>query len=139
MNALFTIKQSLWGFPLFLLYFVTLGALVHVAVRIYTWITPYDEIAMKRAGNMTAAIILGGVLIGITIPTAAAIFFSKSLLDAVIWTVVAVMVQLLMYTYIMWRHPEAREKIERDVPSVGVWFAAVSISSGILQAACMSY
>src|SRR5260370_22755935 len=48
-------------------YFLMALALVAVFLTVYTWVTPYREIALIRQGNMAAALSLSGALLGFVI------------------------------------------------------------------------
>ena len=48
-------------------------ALLAIFAAIYVRVTPYNEIALIREGNMAASISLSGALIGFVLPLASAI------------------------------------------------------------------
>ena len=64
---------------------------------LYLRITEHDEIALMREGNVAAALALAGTMIGFAIPLARTITQSASLLDMLIWALVALVVQILVY------------------------------------------
>ena len=68
-----TTLSSLNGIPPFLAYFAVAIALVLIFVRIYTWVTPQDELTLIRANNPAAALAFGGALIGFALPLSSAI------------------------------------------------------------------
>ena len=79
------ISQSLAGLPSFLLYFA-LGIAVFAAFCVvYAAVTPYDELALIREGNVAAAISLGGAVLGFVLPLASAIAHSVGPVDMVVW------------------------------------------------------
>ena len=80
--------------PNFLIYFVASLILTALFLLIYTRVTPYREWALIRAGNNAAAVSLSGAAIGFILPLASAITHSVSWLDMVVWSVVAMIVQL---------------------------------------------
>src|SRR5262249_34905088 len=92
-----TLWQSISGFPLFLLYFVTAVALLTLFTTIYLRVTPHHELALIREGNVAAALSLGGALIGFVLPLASAVAHSVNPVDMVAWGVVALLVQLAVY------------------------------------------
>ena len=55
-----TTLSSLNGIPSFLAYFAVAMVLVLIFVRIYTWVTPQDELALIKANNAAAALAFGG-------------------------------------------------------------------------------
>jgi hypothetical protein len=67
------------GAMAFLLAFVVAGLFTIAFKYIYQWVTPYNEKALIRAGNVTAAIALAGALIGYALPLASALSHTVSL------------------------------------------------------------
>src|SRR5690606_13367657 len=92
-----TTLSSLNGLPAFLAYFAMAIVLVLLFIRIYTWVTPQDELAQIRANNTAAALAFGGALIGFALPLSSAITNSMSLLDCAVWGAVALVVQVLTF------------------------------------------
>lgn len=132
------IAYSLSTFPSFIAYFATAVGLTALFLALYTNLTPHREIRLIRAGNVAAAVALSGCLIGFVLPLATVIHHSVSLLDMTIWGVVALVVQLggfLIARLVMPRLPQA---IEQGMVSDGLLLAALSLSLGILDAACLS-
>lgn len=131
---------SLATLPGFLLYFALGIALLAVAMAIYTRVTPYDEMALIRAGNAAAAIAFGGAIIGFALPIASAFSHSLNLVDAAVWSLVALAVQLGSFfamTKLLgsgWR----ASLVERGETAGAILKAAVAIAVGMLNAACLS-
>ena len=134
-----TTLSSLAGLPAFLAYFALAIALVLVFIRIYTWVTPQDELALIRANNSAAALAFGGALIGFAWPLASAITHSLSLLDCAIWGAVALVVQVLTFVVLRFSLKQLPERIAQGELAAGAFSAAVAIAVGMLNAACMSY
>ncbi|MCJ8313351.1 MAG: DUF350 domain-containing protein [Saccharospirillaceae bacterium] len=108
---------------------------------IYTMITPHDEWKLiKENKNTAAALGLGGAVIGFAIAISGTITNSISILDFVIWSVVALVAQTLAFLIVRFVFmPKIVSRIENDEVSAGIMLAAVSISVGLLNAACMTY
>lgn len=88
---------NLQSFLAFLSYFGTgLGVLI-VAVVLVTLVTPHKDFTLLRQGNVAAATALAGNLIGVALPLHSAITHSVSLVDALIWGVVACGIQVVAY------------------------------------------
>ena len=131
--------QSIAGFPEFLLYLALALALLALFVAIYVRVTPYSEIGLIREGNIAASISLSGAVMGLVLPLASAIAHSVSPLDMVAWGVVALVVQIVVYVVTGRLVPRFREAIEAGRTAPAVLLAALSVSTGILNAASMSY
>ncbi|MNE57488.1 hypothetical protein D3C80_1524550 [compost metagenome] len=106
---------------------------------IYTRITPHDEWALIKADNQSAAFGFVGACLGYVIPLASAAINSISLLDYLLWGVVALVVQLLLFAAVKIYMPRISDKIESNHLAAGIFLGGVSISGGVLNAACMSY
>ena len=81
----------------FLFYIVSAVVLLALFQFIYTRITPHKEFELIREGNTAAAVALAGAVIGFALPVASVISHSVSLLDFVVWAVIAAVVQLLAF------------------------------------------
>jgi len=125
--------------PNFLVYFVASVALTALFLLIYMWVTPYREWALIRAGNNAAAISLSGAAIGFILPLASTILNSVNWLDMVVWAIVAMIVQLATYLLARLLKPELNAAIANGTTAPAISLAAMSVSVGILNAACLSW
>lgn len=133
------LKLSITGLPAFAVYFAACAAMVVVFLFIYLRITPYREIALIRDGNAAAAASLSGTLLGFVIPLARSVTQSANLADMVLWGAIALVVQLIVYWVVTKVIPGITEGIPQGKAAHGVFLGAVSLASGILNAACMTY
>jgi putative membrane protein len=134
-----TTLSSLNGIPAFLAYFVVAIVLVLLFIRIYTWVTPQDELALIRANNTAAALAFGGALIGFALPLSSAITNSMSLLDCVVWGAVALVVQVLTFVVLRVAIKQLPERINQGEIATGSFVGATAIAIGLINAACMTY
>lgn len=134
-----TTLSSLNGIPPFLAYFAIAIVLVLIFVRIYTWVTPQDELALIKANNPAAALAFGGALIGFALPLSSAITHSLSLLDCAVWGAVALIVQILTFVVLRITVKQLPERINQGEIATGIFVAATAIAVGLINAACMSY
>ena len=132
------IRESLGGFPPFIIYFLISAALLVVFIFIYLRVTPYREISLIKEGNSAAAASLSGAIIGFTLPLAHAIAQSANLVDMLIWALIALAVQLACYLIVRALIPVLVRGIAEGNVAQGVFLGAVSIAAGILNAACMT-
>ncbi|MEG1971087.1 MAG: DUF350 domain-containing protein [Burkholderiaceae bacterium] len=131
--------DSLAGLPAFALYFGLALVLLAAFLTIYVRLTPYREIELIRGGNVAAAASLGGALIGFALPLASSIANSVSLVDMLIWAVVALAVQLLAYLAARLLVPAIAANVSDGQLASGVFLGAVAVALGILNAAAMTY
>ncbi|MFV3410953.1 DUF350 domain-containing protein [Pseudomonas nitroreducens] len=125
--------------PNFLAYFASAIGLFGLFTRLYVRLTPYAEIQLIRQGNLSAAVALLGTLLGFALPLASAIAHSVSLIDMLIWGVVAMLVQMLVFLGLSRLVPELKSGIESDTLAHGVFLGGASLCVGLLNAACMTY
>jgi putative membrane protein len=123
----------------FLIYLGVALALLTVFVWIYDKITPYNELELIRDGNTAAAIAYSGAIIGLALPVASAVAHSVNPVDMVIWGVLALAVQVLVYFLVRRLIPHLNERIPQNTVAPALLLAAISISAGIINAACLTY
>ncbi len=85
------------GFPILMMHSSVTIAMLVAGVLLYIWITPWDEMALIRAGNTAAAISLGGAIIGLAIPLAFAMAASVSVYEILIWGLVTLLLQIIAF------------------------------------------
>jgi putative membrane protein len=132
------VLTSLAGLPAFVMYFAVSGAFVIGYLFVYTWITPHDEFALIRANVPGAAVALGMSLIGFALPVASAISHSASVVDCLIWSVIALAVQVLVYFLARIPDPNLSQRIAAGEMASAIWLGIASVAGGILSAAAMA-
>ena len=70
---------------------------------------------------------------------AAAIFQAVHPWDMMLWSLIAAIVQLLVHVAVRYSLINVNRRIPEGQVATGVVLSAVSISAGILNAACMTY
>jgi putative membrane protein len=73
------------------------------------------------------------------LPLASAIAHSVNPVDMVVWGVTALVVQLVVYAAVSRLVPHFREAIQAGRVAPAALLAALAISVGILNAACLTY
>ena len=122
----------------FLIFFVVAALLTILFVIIYTRVTRHDELALIKKNSMAATIAFSGSLIGFALPLASTMINSVTIIELVLWGVVALIVQVLVYLLIRLPMPRVSERIEADEVAAGVGLATCSVVAGILNAAAMT-
>lgn len=126
------------GFPAFIAYFAIGLAILGIFMALYTWLTPYDEMALVRANNATAALVWVGTLIGYSLPIASAMHYSTAVLEFLMWGVIAGIAQLAVFYGYRRVFPRMYQRIEANEIATGINLAGAAIAVGILNAAAMS-
>ncbi|MBI5107161.1 MAG: DUF350 domain-containing protein [Rhodocyclales bacterium] len=125
--------------PNFLAYLGAAAVLLTAFIAIYLFITPYDEIRLIRENNVAAAVSLSGAVLGFAMPIANVIAHSDTLLDLAVWSVIAGLVQLAAWGVARVALPRLKEDIGANRIAPAIFVAALSLSVGLINAACMTY
>ncbi len=135
------ILNSLSGLDNFALYFAVSILFLFIFKIVYAFVTPHDEWKLvKEEKNVAAAIGFGGALIGFALALSGAAANSVSIIDFVIWGVIAILAQSLAFALLRFTFmPKIAQRINDNEISAGAMLAAMSIAVGLLNAACMTY
>ncbi len=131
-------QQSVSGLPLFVLYFGVGLVLTVLFLAIYQKVTAHDEIALIRQHNASAAVALGGNLLGFAIPLDKAIAQSASVPDCVVWALVALVVQIGVYLLVRLLIPDLSKNIENNAMASALALAFIAVAGGMLNSAAMT-
>ena len=135
----------------FLLYLGVSVPLFLVGILLFFLTTPYQEIKMIREGAQldnplkvaaakAASLDLGGKAVGLGLVLASAIYSSVGLLDLIIWGAIGTGFLILVFYLFEWMTPfRVVSEIPKGNVSVGIFSAFLSLASGILMAALISY
>lgn len=127
------------GLQDFLIYFGTALGLVAMYLFVYTLATTHQEFALIRQDVLSASLALGLSLIGFALPLSSAIVHAQAVVDCVVWGVVALAVQILVYWLVRLLVPRLSERIAAGEMSAALFLGAASLTAGIVNAACMVY
>jgi putative membrane protein len=133
------ILQSLAGLPAFLVYFCTALVAVILYLFVYTRITPHDEFKLIRDNVPGAAISLGLSLLGFTLPVISAMTHAANVIDCLIWSVIALIVQIIAYFIVRIPVPDLSKRIAAGELAPAIWLGVSSLAAGALNAASMIY
>ncbi|MDO4687343.1 MAG: DUF350 domain-containing protein [Plesiomonas sp.] len=129
------------GLGSFALYFFTALIMLMVFKWAYVRVTPYDEWALvKEQKNVAAAVTLAGAFIGYSLAIVSAASNSVSLFDFIVWGIVALFAQIIAFLIVRFGlMPSFVERINNNEIGAGIVMAGMSVSVGLLNAACMTY
>ena len=82
---------------------------------------------------------LGLSLLGFALPLASAILNAQNILDCIVWGLVALIVQVLVYWLVRAVLPDLSERIANDETAAALLLGAASLAAGVLNAASMTY
>lgn len=116
--------------------------LLMVGVVLFTVSTPkIKEFRLIAEKNVTAALSLGGKMIGLAIVLGAAAEYSVSLLDMAIWGVIGILSQIIAFflAEVITIRFSIHKAIESDNRAVGIMLLSLSLAIGWIVAKCLSY
>jgi putative membrane protein len=129
--------HSLAGLPAFLVYFCTGVIAVMLYLFVYMRITPHDEFQLIRDNVPAAAISLGLSLLGFVLAVVSAIIHAANVWDCLIWSVIALIVQVLVFYAVRIPVPNLSARIAAGELAPAIWLGLASLAAGALNAASM--
>lgn len=120
---------------------VAIGLLV-VGMVLFTLSTPkIKEFKLIAEKNVSAAMLLGGKVMGLAIVLGAAAEYSISLADMAIWGVIGIVSQIIVFILaeVITIRFSIQKAIEEDNRAVGTILLSLSLAVGWIVAKCLSY
>ena len=120
---------------------VAIGLLV-VGMVLFTISTPkIKEFKLIAEKNVSAAMLLGGKVVGLAIVLGAAAEYSISLMDMAIWGVIGIVSQIIVFIIaeLITIRFSIQKAIEEDNRAVGTMLLSLSLAVGWIVAKCLSY
>ena len=132
------LQSFLAGFPVLLMHFFVTVVMLAVGVAVYVWITPHKDLALVKEGNVAAAISLSGAVLGLAIPLAMSMSVSVNVADIVIWGLLTLVIQLVVFrlTDLVLRDLPAR--IESGEVAAALVLSAIKLAVAAVTAAAVS-
>jgi putative membrane protein len=121
------------------MFFAIAIGLTAIYLVLYTLATAHNEFALIRQNVISAAVALGFSLVGFALPLASAIVHAQSLMDCVIWGLVALAVQIFAYWLVRLVLRDLSQRIAAGEMAAALFLGAASLSAGIINAAAMTY
>jgi len=136
----------------FLKYLGVTIPLMVFAVMLFTFTTPYKEFEIMAGGNdledprkvaaaKAVAFDIGGKVLGLAILLASAIFHAADLWDMTVWTLTGTISIIIVYWLFEILTPTIN--VRREIPNgnvaVGIFSFCLSVSTGLLMAALISF
>jgi putative membrane protein len=112
--------------------------LLALGVAIYQRITPFDERAMVAQGNLAGGVTLGGSVLALSIPLAATLATSHSILDIAVWGVVALILQLVALAVATLLLRGLRRNIEAGNVAAALALIGIQLAVALVNAAAVA-
>jgi putative membrane protein len=132
------LPQSIVGLPAFLAYFCLSAVVAILYLAIYTNITSHNEFELIRKDKPGAAISLGLSLLGFALPVASSVAHADDIFGCAIWSVIALIVQLVVYYAVRITMPDVSQRIAAGEMAAALWLGLASLTAGLLSAASMT-
>ncbi len=126
------------GLPVLVGHFVAALALLVLGAFCYVRITPFNERQLIAENNVAAACVLVGTLIALAIPLTATLATSGSVIDIVIWGLVAVIIQLATFAAVSLFLHDLRKMVLQDNVAAALTLAGLQIAVALLNAGVMA-
>ena len=132
------LQSFLAGFPVLLMHFLVTIVMLLVGVTIYVWITPHKDVALVREGNVAAAISLSGAILGLAIPLAMSMSVSVNVADIVIWGLLTLVIQLIVFRLADLLLRDLSARIESGEVAAALLLSAIKLAVAAITAAAVS-
>ena len=126
----------------FLSYLGVSISLLVIGMLLFTLSTPkIKEFQLIAQKNVSAAMLLGGKVIGLAIVLGAAVEYSISLIDMVIWGAIGIVAQVAVFfiAELITIRFSIQKAIKEDNRAVGTILLSLSLAVGWIVAKCLSY
>ena len=107
-------------------------------VVLYTLTTPHKDFALVKDGNLAAAISLSGAILGLAIPLAFCMASSVSVAEIIIWGILAVAIQIVVFRLSDLLLKDLSARIEKEELAPSILLAGIKLSVGAINAAAIS-
>lgn len=126
------------GFPITLMHAGLTVLILFLGAALYVLLTPHKEITLIREGNSAAAISLGGVMLGLSIPLAMSLHASNSLIEIGIWGASTVAVQLLVFRVVDLVLRGLPQRIQEGEISAAALLVGAKLATALILAAAVA-
>ncbi|HFC8537736.1 TPA: DUF350 domain-containing protein [Neisseria bacilliformis] len=129
---------SLSQYALYLQYMSAALLLLSVFCTVYLRTTPVNELHLIKNGNLACALSFGGATAGFCLPLASSIAHSVGFTDFILWGILAGVLQIAAYFAACRLIARAADELAANNTAVGALFGTLSVSVGLINAACLS-
>lgn len=113
-------------------------ALLAAGAVLYALLTPHKEITQIRDGNSAAALSFGGTLVALALPLALSLTASASALEILLWGIMTVVVQLLVFRLIDMLFAGLPQRVAEGEVSAAALLVSAKIASAMVLAAAVA-
>jgi putative membrane protein len=112
-----------------------------IGLALFELTTKNEKFKMIGQGNTTAAMVIGGKMLGLAVVIGSAIANSISLVDMVIWGTIGIIFQIIAHLLaeVVTIRFSIKDAIDLDNRAVGVFLLLMSLSIGWVIAQSLTY
>jgi len=118
----------------FVEYLGTALVLLGLFVYVYARATPYEDFALIAHDNIAVSVTFAGAVLGFTLPMVAAIYYTHSLLEMIVWAAITCFVQLGVVLALR----RQAKRVEQGHVASAIMVASCSVAVGLLNAVSIS-
>ena len=122
------------GFPWLIFYLLAMTAIYLVGLLVYVKLTPYRELELVQQGNMAAAVTFSSLVVSLSLPLAACMVNKYAIAESVVWGVLSLLLQILLFRVTDAVFKGMPERIENNEVPAATVFASFKIAGSILLA-----
>ncbi|CAN5207512.1 DUF350 domain-containing protein [soil metagenome] len=123
----------------FLIGFVAAGVFAVVFKMIYSVVTPFHEGKLIKEGNTAAALAQWASVLGYVLPLASALAHTADLIEFAAWAALSAVIQIVAFVAVrQLALPDVKARIEANDMSAAVYLAGLSLTVGLINAACIT-
>lgn len=126
------------GLPVLIGHILAVLVLLVIGVAIYLRLTPYDEMALARDGNVAGGLSFAGAVVALAMPLAATLATSAALVDILLWGVVALILQLLAFVFASRLIPNLTKAITDGNAAAATMLVGMQLGVALINAAAMA-
>lgn len=125
------------GFPVFAAHAIVTFIMLGLALVVYVLLTPHKEMELIRLGNSAAAVSMGGVILGLSLPLAVCMATSINWADIVLWGAATLVAQLLVFRLVDVLLPGLPARIRDNDVAAATLLASVKLATAFILAAAV--
>ena len=122
------------GFPWLIFYLLAMTAIYLTGLLVYVKLTPYRELELVQQGNMAAAVTFSSLVVSLSLPLAACMVNRYAIAESVVWGVLSLLLQILLFRVTDAVFKGMPERIENNEVPAATVFASFKIAGSILLA-----
>ena len=110
-------------------------AMLAGGIYLYFLLTPYDDMALVRSGNVAAAISLFSIIVGLAVPLSFCLAFVSELPHLLFFGALTVAIQLSAFKVTDWLLKDLSKRIEDGEVSAAIVLLAVKLAAAFINSA----